>query len=171
MPDPILVTYSTVYGSTQEVAERVATALRDGGLEVELLPVRQVRSLDPYHAVVLGAPLYMFHWHKDALGFLSRHRKGLAAKPIAIFALGPLNNVEKEFVDASATLDKELAQFPWLSPVAIEMFGGKLEPAKFRFPHNLIPFMRNLPASDIRDWAKIEEWAGSLVPQLVARSA
>ena len=171
MPDPILVTYSTIYGSTQEVAERVAATLRDGGLAVDLQPVRKVRSLDAYRAIVLGAPLYMFHWHKDALGFLSRHRKAIAEKPIAIFALGPLNNVEKEFVDARAMLDKELAPFPWLSPVVIEIFGGKLEPAKFRFPHNLIPVMRSMPASDIRHWTKIKDWASSLVPKLVAPAA
>lgn len=171
MADSILVAYSTVYGSTQEVAERIAATLRDCGEVVDLQPVRQVRSLDAYRAVVLGAPLYMFHWHKDALGFLARHRKALAHKPIAIFALGPLNNVEKEFVDARAMLDKELAKFHWLSPAVIEIFGGKLEPAKFRFPHNFIPVMRSMPASDIRDWAKIQSWASSLVPRLAANAA
>jgi len=28
-----------------------------------------------YTAVVLGAPIYMFHWHKDVLHFLSQHGK------------------------------------------------------------------------------------------------
>ncbi len=162
MADSILVAFATIYGSTGEVAERIAAAMREQGLAVDLQPVRAVRSLDPCRAVVLGAPLYMFHWHKDALGFLSRYRKALEDKPIAIFALGPLNNVEKEFQDARAMLDKELARFPWLKPVAVEIVGGKLEPAKFRFPHNLIPVMRNMPPSDIRDWAAISAWANSL---------
>ncbi len=61
MSNSILVTFSTIYGSTQEVAERVAATLREQGLDVDLLPIKQVRSLDPYRAVVLGAPLYMFH--------------------------------------------------------------------------------------------------------------
>ncbi len=166
MSNSILVTFSTVYGSTQEVAERIAATLREQGVEVDLLPVRQVRSLDLYRAVVLGAPLYMFHWHKDALGFLSRYRKTLGQKPIAIFALGPINNVEKEFTDARAMLDKELAKFTWLTPAAIEIFGGKMEPAKFRFPHNLIPAMNKMPASDIRDWNAIAAWATKLAAQL-----
>lgn len=166
MPNSILVTFSTIYGSTQEVAERIAATLREVGVQVDLQPVKQVRSLDKYSAVVLGAPLYMFHWHKDALGFLSRHRAALAQKPVAIFALGPINNVEKEFQDARAMLDKELAKFPWLVPVAVEIVGGKLEPAKFRFPHNLIPVMKNMPASDIRDWAAIHDWASNLPTKL-----
>ncbi len=166
MSNPILVTFSTVYGSTQEVAERIAATFREQGSEVDLLPIKQVRSLDQYRAVVLGAPLYMFHWHKDALGFLSRFRKTLGQKPIAIFALGPINNVEKEFVDARAMLDKELAKFPWLTPVAIEIMGGRLDPAKFRFPHNLIPAMNKMPTSDIRDWTAIAAWASKLATQL-----
>ena len=71
MSASILVAYATRYGSTQEVAEAVAETLRDRGLEVDIGPMRDVRALDQYHAVVLGAPLYMFHWHKDALHFLS----------------------------------------------------------------------------------------------------
>ena len=162
MPNSILVTFSTVYGSTQEVAERVAAILHEHGLEVDLQPIRQVRSLDQYGAVVLGAPIYMFHWHKDALGFLSKYRASLSQKPLAIFALGPIHNEEKEFQDARARFDKELSKFPSLAPVAIEIFGGKFEPAKFRFPHNLIPAMNKMPASDIRDWAAIRAWASNL---------
>ncbi len=166
MSNSILVTYATRYGSTQQVAEAIAATLREGGFEVDTQPIRQVRSLESYGAVVLGAPLYMFHWNKDALGFLSRYHAVLTQKPIAIFALGPLNKVEKEFRDARTQLDKELAQFSWLTPVTIEIFGGKLEPAKFTFPHNLIPAMRNMPASDIRDWDAIRAWANTLPTKL-----
>ncbi len=166
MSTSILVAFSTIHGSTQEVADKVAATLREQGLAVDVLPARQVRSLDLYHAVVLGAPLYMFHWHRDALNFLSKHRAALAQEPVAIFALGPINNVEKEFQDARVMLDKELIKFAWLSPVAIEMMGGKMEPAKFRFPYSLIPAMRKLPASDIRNWAAIQAWASSLPAKL-----
>ena len=166
MPDSILVAFSTIHGSTQEVAERIAATLREQGLAVDLHPAKQVRALDPYRAVVLGAPLYMFHWHKDALNFLSRHRKALEQKPLAIFALGPVNNVEKEFQDARAMLDKELAKYSWLAPVALKVFGGKMDPPNFRFPYKLIPAMNKLPMSDIRDWAAIKTWASNLPTKL-----
>ena len=66
MADQVFVAYATRYGSTQEVAEAVAGTLREGGLEVSIRPMRGVRTLDGYGAVVLGAPLYMGRWHKDA---------------------------------------------------------------------------------------------------------
>ena len=77
MSNSVLVGYATRYGSTQEVAEAVAATLRERGLEVDLQPMRQVHTIDQYRAVVLGAPLYMFHWHKDALHFLTQYREAL----------------------------------------------------------------------------------------------
>jgi menaquinone-dependent protoporphyrinogen oxidase len=82
MSTSVLVAYATRYGSTQEVAEAVAATLRERGLAVDIGPMREVRTLDQYHAVVLGAPLYMFHWHKDALHFLARHREALTQRPV-----------------------------------------------------------------------------------------
>jgi menaquinone-dependent protoporphyrinogen oxidase len=165
MSASVLVTYATRYGSTQEVAEAVAATLRERGLEVDLQPMQQVRTLDQYRAVVLGAPLYMFHWHKDALHFLSQHRAALTARPVAIFALGPFHTDEKEFQGSREQLEKELAKFPWLTPGAITIFGGKFDPEKLTFPHNLVPALKKMPASDVRDWTAIHAWASDLVAQ------
>ena len=154
MSDSILVAYATRYDSTQEVAEAVTETLRECGLEVDIQPMRQVHTLSKYSAVVMGAPLYMFRWHKDARRFLSRHRKALAEQPVAIFALGPFTTGdEKEWQGSREQLDKELAKFPWLTPVTLEIFGGKFDLAKLRFPFSL--FMRQVPASDLRDWTAI----------------
>ncbi len=166
MSTSILLGYATRNGSTQEVAEAVAATLRECGLAVDIQPVREVRTLTGYSAVVLGAPLYMFHWDKDALRFLSRHREALTERPVAVFALGPVHDpYDKEEWQASrAQLDTELAKFPWLTPVALEMFGGKYDPAKLRFP--IILFAGRAPASDLRDWTAIRAWASNLATKL-----
>ncbi len=77
MSTSVLVGYATRYGSTQEVAEAVAETLGECGFAVDIQPLREVRTLAGYQAIVLGAPLFMFHWHKEALSFLSRHRAAL----------------------------------------------------------------------------------------------
>ena len=168
MSSLVLVGYATRYGSTQQVAEAVAATLRECGLAVDIRPMREVRTLAGYSAVVLGAPLFMFRWHKDALRFLSRHREALTERPVAVFALGPTHDPydEEEWQDSRAQLDKELAKFPWLTPVALEMFGGKYDPAKLRFPINLLAGKE--PASDLRDGAAIRTWAADLKPILAA---
>jgi menaquinone-dependent protoporphyrinogen oxidase len=162
----VLVGYATRYGSTQEVAEAVAATLRECGLEVELQPLRDVRTLEGYSAVVLGASLYMYRWHKDARRFLSRHRKALEERPVAVFALGPVHDPhdEEEWQNSRAQLDRALAKFPWLRLVGLEMFGGKYDPARLRFPINLLAGKE--PASDIRDWTAIRIWASNLVAKL-----
>ncbi len=162
----VLVGYATRYGSTQEVAEAIAETLGDCGLAVDIQPLSEVRTLAGYSAVVMGAALYMFRWHKDARRFLSRHRKDLTERPVAIFALGPTHDPfdEKEWQDSRAQLDKALAKYPWLSPVALEMFGGKFDPAKLPFPINKLA--GDEPESDIRDWTAIRAWAKDLAPKL-----
>ena len=109
----------------------------------------------------------MFHLHKDALRFLSQQRKALTAGlPIAIFAGGPISIEEgNEWQEARKQLDQELAKFPWLRPVSIEIVGGKHTPANLSFPWNLIPALKQMPASDLRDWVEIRAWAESLAVQ------
>ncbi|TLN07108.1 flavodoxin, partial [bacterium] len=97
MTTKILLAYATRYGSTQEVATAIAGSLRKQGITVDLLPAKQVKSLQGYQALVLGAPLFMFHWHADALSLLARQRMALERLPVAIFALGPFHNKEDEF--------------------------------------------------------------------------
>ena len=157
-----LVAYATRSGSTQEVAEAIAATLRDTGAAVDLRPAKEVKALSGCTAVVLGAPLYMFHWHKDAIGFLNRHRAALNGLPVAVFALGPFSNVEKEWREIRVQFDGELDTIPWFVPMAKEVFGGKFDPARLRFPMNLIPALKNMPASDIRDWDAIRDWARRL---------
>lgn len=163
MSTSILITYASSYGSTQEVAEDIAATLRNQGVEVDLQPVRAVRTLNGCRAVVLGAPLYMIHWHTDARRFLARFQRELTGGvPIAIFAGGPIEDSDEQWRDRRSDLDRELAKFPWLTPVSVQLIGGRFDPTKLRFPYSWLPAMRNVPACDLRDWAAIRAWASAL---------
>ncbi|HEY0735470.1 MAG TPA: flavodoxin domain-containing protein [Herpetosiphonaceae bacterium] len=166
MNTTVLVAYATRYGSTQAVAEAIAAALREQGLPTDLQPMQDVQTLADYSAVVLGAPLMMFRWHKDARRFLARHRAALMERPVALFTLGPVHDPHdaKEWHDSREQLAAELARFPWLSPVACELFGGVFDPSKLRFPINVLA--GKAPPSDARDWTAIRAWANSLAAQL-----
>jgi len=166
MSKKILVGYATRYGSTEETAKMIATTLQNAGFEVDNLPVKEVKSIADYKAVILGAPLFMFHWHKDVLRFLSKHQQILLNLQVAIFALGPTHDPydEQEWRDSWSQLNKELANYSWLKPVEIEMFGGKYDPALLKFPLKMMA--GKVPASDIRDMEAIRAWTEKLISKL-----
>jgi len=173
MSASVLVGYATRYGSTQEVAEAIAQVLREAGLQVDVQAVKNVRSIENYNAIVLGAPLYIGSLLKEMQRFLVSHRGGLKQRPIWFFALGPLNDDEKGKQDARQQLEKALAKYSWLLPDNIQMFVGKYDPKKLRFPDSLLgtlpasPLYQK-PLSDLRNWAEIRIWASSLAGKILS---
>jgi menaquinone-dependent protoporphyrinogen oxidase len=157
----ILLAYATRYGSTQEVAESITATLRKAGLEVDIRPMEEVKGLDNYDAVVLGAAIYNARWHPEAHRFLSRYQEALRQRPVAIFALSPLSTGEAAMQRSRRQLDNELEKFPWLKPVTVEMFVGKMDPTKLGFFERLMT-----PASDHMNWEAIRAWAKALPVQL-----
>ena len=158
----ILLAYASRFGSTREVAETVASTLSEAGLAVDLQPMQEVKSLERYDAVVLGAAIYNAKWNEVAHQFVAQYQDALAQLPVAIFTLGPLSASEAAKRNSRRQLDSELAKYPWLKPVALEIFAGKYDPSK----PGLNFFERCLPARDYRNWDAIRAWANQLSAQL-----
>jgi menaquinone-dependent protoporphyrinogen oxidase len=166
----VLVAYATKYGSTREVAERVAAKLSEHGLEADLRAAGEVKSLAGYDAVVFGGALYMFRLIGQGRRFLARNRKAFMRVPLAVFGMGPIENTEGQFPDARRHLDKTLVRLEGVSPVAVTIFGGAFDPAKLKFPYNN-PGIKAMPPADLRDWKLIEAWADSLPEKLALTSS
>lgn len=166
----VLVAYGSRYGSTREVAEAVASALRERGLQADAQPAREVRSLDGYDGVVIGTPLYLGALHKDVRALLEKNRDSLAARPLAVFALGPIN--AEDGLDASREqLLTALAKTPMPTPVATGVFVGAYDPARLRFKDRMLAALpasplHGEPAHDDRDWDAIRSWAGEVSGRL-----
>jgi menaquinone-dependent protoporphyrinogen oxidase len=161
----LLVAFATKHGSTQEVAESVAEALRARDVAVDVVAASAVTSLEHYDGVVLGGALYMGRWHGDALKFLKSHRHELASTPLAVFAMGPKTLAETEVEASRAQLDRALASVKDIVPVSVAIFGGVVDPTKLHFP------LTHMPASDARDWDAITAWADELGDLLVGTHA
>ncbi len=172
MVETVLVTYSTRYGSTAEVVEAVARSLREAGLETVVQPVKEVTSLQGFDAVLLGAPMYIGHWPKDARRFLATHREALARMPVAVLSLGPLSPSDLA-EGAQEQWDAELAGYSWLKPIKAGLFGGKFDPTRLGFVDKVLTKLppsplRDRPAIDARDWEAIDAWAKELAAALKA---
>jgi menaquinone-dependent protoporphyrinogen oxidase len=158
----VLVAYATRYGSTQQVAEIVADALRQSGHQVDLQPMREITSLDRYDAIVLGAAIYNAKWHADAHEFLAQYQEILKQRPVAIFSLGPTTRNPAAKKRSLSQLDKDLDKYAWLKPVALEMFVGRYDLSKL----GLGAVGRLISLSDQSDPNVVRAWANALPAQL-----
>jgi menaquinone-dependent protoporphyrinogen oxidase len=102
--------------------------------------------------------------HRDARAFLRRFRTALAARPFAVFALGPVKDEPEQWEGASRQLDRALGNYPGIEPASVRLFGGAIDPETLRFPFS------HMPAGDLRDWAAIDEWAARLPEVLGIRA-
>lgn len=162
----VLVAYSSKRGSTAEIAETVAATLRRTGLDVDLESAEEVKSLEPFDAVILGSAVYMKRWRGDARHFLKRHRKALRQKPFWVFSSGPIGDPagdNPEWMEPP----KLAAKVEELGGRGHVVFGGCL-PAE---PRGMMEraMVDGTPREfrDRRDWGEIREWAGEVATELV----
>ncbi len=147
----VLVAYATRHGSTAEVADAIAEALRQQGHNVTTTPAARFKDpVDGFDLVVLGGALYSGRWHSGAHRFLRKHRHRLEGRAVAVFGMGPRLDVEEAWQTSRAQLDRALAKRSWLHPVAVTVFGG-VDPPKKR------------ERRDIRDYEAIKVWAAGLL--------
>jgi menaquinone-dependent protoporphyrinogen oxidase len=163
----VLVAYASKRGSTAEIAETVAATLRREGLKVCLEPVEQVRSLEPYEAVVLGSAVYLKRWQGDARHFLKKHRKALRQVPFWVFSSGPVGdpaNDDPGWIEPTKVAEK----VEELGGRGHAVFGGCL-PAEPRGAMERA-MVEGVPRDyrDRRDWAVIRAWAQGVASELVA---
>lgn len=158
---PILVTYASKHGSTQDIAERIAATLRRLGHEVIVQPVHAVENPAAYEAVILGSAVYFGSWLKEATAFVRRHRDELAAHPVWLFSSGPLG-------DTPAADPKELTEFQAaIHPHGHRTFVGSLDRRNLSFTERMIVKAVKAPDGDFRDWDDINTWAESIAQALM----
>jgi menaquinone-dependent protoporphyrinogen IX oxidase len=191
MMKKVLVAYTTMSGSTAEVARAVGAEIASQGLQVEVLPLEKVTALMAYDAVVLGAPMVM-GWHPSALKFLAKNRLALSRLPLALFvmALSLTSTGETELHGVPVCIDEKLAKPPQkpgrpslgerhafvyryaapilksaapARPVSIAFFGGKLDYFHLKpLARLFVMLVIQARPGDWRNWETIRSWAGRL---------
>jgi menaquinone-dependent protoporphyrinogen oxidase len=152
VPARVLVAYASKLGSTAEIGETIAQALRDGGHRAVAMPARDVTGLGEWDAVVLGSAVYSAFWQRDARRFVERFREELKARPLWLFSGGPL---DRRLARADQPITPDGAQLTaGLGARAHRTFGGRLRPdadvpLQVRQTHRF---------GDFRDWEKIVDY-------------
>jgi menaquinone-dependent protoporphyrinogen oxidase len=187
----ILVAYATMAGSTAEVAQAVGEEIARSGLQVDVLPLSQVKEIEVYDGVVIGAPMIM-GWHREALSFLRNNRNTFQRRPLALFvlAMSLTQTGESSVGELPVTVDEKLPKPPAkegslsfreryarlgkylqpvlkaahpAKPVSIGVFGGRLEYGRLKWwAVLLVMLIIQAPAGDRRNWNAIRAWAAEL---------
>lgn len=172
----VLVGFSSKYGATEGIAERIARRLREAGRDALARPLASVDKPADFDAFVLGSAVYMGSWRKEATEFVRGNLAALAGKPVWLFSSGPLGTDPKDAEGRDKLKQAEPKQFEEfgeaLSPRGRRVFFGALNPSVLGRRDRLvrrIPSGRELlPEGDFRDWAEIDEWAAGIAEELAA---
>jgi menaquinone-dependent protoporphyrinogen oxidase len=159
----VLVAYASRHGSTAEIAEAIATVLRECGLSADCVEAGEARSLGSYDAIVLGSAVYMKRWRREARHFLRSHRRELAELPFWVFSSGPVGEPSEE-ADAWAEPKHTIHTAEELGARDHAVFGGRVPDEGFAarsMAENTPPEYR-----DRRDWDAIRAWAESIAREL-----
>lgn len=171
MLSSVLIAYATRGGSTREVAHAIGAALDEAGVPAEVLPVEQVNTLTGREAVILGSPLYIGRFPKPFHRFLRLHHDALHHMRPWLFIVGPTKNRPEDFDGSRKQAERQLAEYSWLNPKDMHIFGGRWNMETLPFPFSWLMKIpgnpvRNVPGADIRDWQAIREWGITLARQI-----
>ena len=177
----VLVAYSSKYGSTRGIADRIGERLRVAGHEVDVEECDNIEYPEGFDAFIVGSAAYMGNWRKEARKFVQHNRELLASRPTWLFSSGPLGTdlVDKEGRDVVETgRPKEFDDFvSLLRPRAVRVFFGAWDPAAppigvaERLMHLAPAGKSALPAGDFRDWDAIDAWADKVAAELETTNA
>ena len=171
MSGKILVTYASKAGSTIGVAEAIGKTLAEGGAQVDVLPMQEVKDLNSYRAVVAGSAIRDRKWLPEATQFVRTHQATLARKPFATFLVCmtlamPNGEKYRDFVVDFAQPVRAMVK-----PVREGQFAGALDIRKLSSLGDRLKFRVSVAMGvwkegDHRDWNAIHAWAESVRPLL-----
>jgi menaquinone-dependent protoporphyrinogen oxidase len=167
MPQKVLVTYASQAGSTAGAAEEIGSVLRASGSFVDVLPMKAVKDLSSYAAVVAGSAIHGQKWLPEAMDFITNHQAELSRKPFAAFMVCITLSMgnSSQYLDGLKNWMSPVRQI--VRPVSEGYFAGALDFSKLPFSINttlmrLVVLLGIWKVGDHRDMNAIRDWAQKL---------
>jgi menaquinone-dependent protoporphyrinogen oxidase len=165
----ILLLYSSVFGMSRQVCERLATLLAAGGERATVMAlVDPAVDLTTYDAIVIGASIRYGKHHPTVLEFIRRHQAVLEARPSALFSVNLVaRKADRNTPQTNPYLQALLRQSPW-KPQLLGVFAGELNYARYGlFDRQMVRFIMWLTGgptdlttnTQFTDWAEVERFA------------
>lgn len=170
MNTKILVTYASQGGSAAGIAEAIGKALTAHGGTVDVLPVKEVKDLNSYGAIILGSAIHSGKWMPEMMAFVERHQSNLRRVPTAAFQVCLMLATGSEAYQRMIS-DWFAPLHAYIRPVAEESFAGALWPERYpkltdQLGLRIFLAVIKLKAGDYRDWDAIHAWVERVRPML-----
>jgi menaquinone-dependent protoporphyrinogen oxidase len=175
-----LLLYSSVYGLSKQICERIQESLARRGLRADVAPlVGHAVNPAAYDAIVIGASIKHGKHHPSVLEFIRANRPLLESKPSALFSVNlvarkPARNTPQ----TNPYLKRLVAQSPW-KPKLQAVFAGELDYSRYgavdKYMMRLVMWINKGPTDlgakvQFTDWNEVERFADR-VARLTADSA
>ena len=164
-----LITYSTVDGQTKEICKRISNL--SNNTFVEVLPISEVKNIDQYETIVIGASIRYGKYRKEVFKFIDNNIKQIENKDNAFFSVNVVaRKEEKSSPETNPYVIKFLNNINWV-PKKIEVFAGKIDYPSYKFfdkyAIKFIMWITNGPTDtsktfEFTDWKKVEEFTRDL---------
>lgn len=177
----VLLLYSSVYGLSRQICERIQASLRQRGLPAEVAALTDA-GVDPaaYDAIVIGASIKHGKHHPSVLEYIRRHQALLESRPSALFSVNlvarkPARNTPQ----TNPYLRRLVAQSPW-KPALLGVFAGELDYSRYgavdKYMMRLVMWLNHGPTDlatrvQFTDWQQVERFAGQVAQLCDGRAA
>jgi menaquinone-dependent protoporphyrinogen oxidase len=166
----VLVAYGSRFGSTREIAARIADIVRSGAAGVDFREVDERLRVDSYDAVVLGSGVYNGSWTDEATAFVRRHGHALARKPVWLFSVGSFGDRHPLIGRFIKKEPKEIGEFTEaLRPQDYRVFAGVLDIGQWPLWGRLLFRALGGREGDNRRWTDIDAWAAQIASAVASR--
>jgi menaquinone-dependent protoporphyrinogen oxidase len=160
MANRVLITYSSKYGATAEIAEKIGEVLKKEGLTADVLPMKKVKDLADYKDIIIGSAMYIGMWRSEGANFLKKNEELLAKQRVWVFSTGPSGKGDPvELLKGVVVPLNVKPVIERIKPRDTAVFHGCLDEKKMNFLEKWMVKRVGGEFGDFRDWDMIAKWA------------
>jgi menaquinone-dependent protoporphyrinogen oxidase len=168
----ILLLYSTVYGLSKQICERIQASLLAKGERAEVAALAD-GAVDPaaFDAIVIGASIKHGKHHPSVLEFIRANQRLLEAKPSALFSVNLVaRKPAKNTPQTNPYVKRLLARSPW-KPTLTGVFAGELDYSRYgpvdKYMMRFVMWINKGPTDfntrvQFTNWDEVERFAGQV---------
>jgi menaquinone-dependent protoporphyrinogen oxidase len=166
----VLIGYASRFGSTRDIAMRIAGKLRTFGSDVDVRSVNEISDVDQYDAVVFGSGVYDGSWTAEATDFVQRQSAILARKPVWLFSIGSFGDQRSIVGGLMKKEPREISEFEQtVHPRDYRVFAGVIDLDHWPAWGRLLFKALGGHAGDNRQWPDIDACAEKISHEIRAQ--